>query len=111
MLVVVVVFDLAELFHVIGFQRHPSLLRELSPGFYTHFSPAHRRVICNSFILTFLGTASATVLSERLLTTGDFILHSFVCDSDTGRNTPSRILLCACPHRVVPSGWRMDLNY
>ena len=99
MLVVVVVFDLAELFHVIGFQRHPSLL-----CFYTHFSPAHRRVICNSFILTFLGTASATVLSERLLTTGDFILHSFVCDSDTGRNTPSRILLCACPHRVVPSG-------
>ena len=33
------------------------------------------------------------------------------CDSDAGRNTPSRILLCACPHRVVPSGWRMDLNY
>ena len=26
------------------------------------------------------------------------------CDSDAGRNTPSRILLCACPHKVVPSG-------
>ena len=23
----------------------------------------------------------------------------------------SRIFLYACPHRVVPSGWRMDLNY
>ena len=33
------------------------------------------------------------------------------CDSDVGRNTPSRILLCACPHKVVPSGWHMDLNY
>ena len=40
-----------------------------------------------------------------------FTLHSFVCDSDEGRNTPSRILLCSCPHRVVPSGWRVDLNY
>ena len=25
-------------------------------------------------------------------------------DSDAGKNTPSRILLCACYHRVVPSG-------
>ena len=28
-----------------------------------------------------------------------------------GRNTQSRILLCAYPHRVVTYGWRMDLNY
>ena len=46
-----------------------------------------------------------------------FTLRSFtkifrtVCDSDTGRNTPSRILLCTCPHIVVPFGWRMDLTY
>ena len=45
-----------------------------------------------------------------------FTFHSFprfwhVCDSDAGRNTPSRIVLCACPHKVVPSGWRMILNY
>ena len=33
------------------------------------------------------------------------------CDSDVGRNTPSRILLCACPHKVVLSGWHMVLNY
>ena len=46
-----------------------------------------------------------------------FTLRSFTnicgtfCDSDEGSSTPSRILLCVCPHRVVPSGWRMDLNY
>ena len=33
------------------------------------------------------------------------------CDSDAGRNTPSRILFCACPHRIAPSGWCMALNY
>ena len=33
------------------------------------------------------------------------------CDSDAGRSTPCRNLLCACLHRVVPSSWRMDLNY
>ena len=33
------------------------------------------------------------------------------CDSDVGRNTPSRILVCACAHKVVPSGWRIVLNY
>ena len=32
-------------------------------------------------------------------------------NSDAGRNTPSRILLSTYPHRVDPSGWRMDLNY
>ena len=32
------------------------------------------------------------------------------CDSDASRNTESRILLSACPHRVAPSDWRMDLN-
>ena len=40
-----------------------------------------------------------------------FTLHSFVYDSDAGRNTPPKIFLCAGPHRIVPSGWHMDLNY
>ena len=30
---------------------------------------------------------------------------------DVGRNTPSRILLYACPHKVVLSGWCIVLNY
>ena len=46
----------------IAFRRHPSLFREISPGFYTHFpfytfSPAHRRVIRDIFILTFPGSS------------------------------------------------------
>ena len=55
-------------------------------------------------------TASATVLRGRSLPTGAFyfallphILACF-CDSDGGRKTPSKILLCACPDKVVPSG-------
>ena len=62
-------------------------------------------------------TTSATVLIGHFLPTGAFYLtflpHMFdrFCDSDAGRNTPSRFLLCVCPHRVVPSGWRRDLNY
>ena len=31
--------------------------------------------------------------------------------SDAGRNTPSRIFLYACRHRIVPSSWHMVLNY
>ena len=55
-------------------------------------------------------TANATVLSRHFLPTSFFyralLPHIFdmFCDSDAGRNTPSRILLCACLHRVVPSG-------
>ena len=61
--------------------------------------------------------SSATVLSRPFLPTGVFYLTLFLhifdtfCDSDVDRNTPSRILLCACPRRVVPSGWLMDLNH
>ena len=69
------------------------------------------RFFCHSF------TASATVLRGHVLLTGFYYLvlfsHIFdtFCDPDAGRNTTSRILLCACPHSVVPSGWHMDLNY
>ena len=55
-------------------------------------------------------TASATVLSGRFLPTVLPYTPLFVAHMRTG--TPfSRILLCFCPHRVVPSGWRVDLNY
>ena len=73
---------------------------------------------------TFSQAFSVTVLSRGLrfwvaifYPQAFFTLFSFsdifgtVCDSDVGRNTSSRILLCACLHRVVPSGWPMDLNY
>ena len=62
-------------------------------------------------------TASATVLIGHFSSRGVFyltlLLHIFdtFCDSDARRNTPFRILLCACLHRVVPFSWRMYLNY
>ena len=55
-------------------------------------------------------TTSATVLSRRFFAHRVFYLallpHTLArfCDSDVGRNTLSRILLCACPHKVLPSG-------
>ena len=75
-------------------------------------------------LLYFLPDFSVTVLLRALrcwmgifYPQAFFTLRSFIdifdtfCDSDAGRNTPSRILLCACTHGVVPSGWRIDLNY
>ena len=77
---------------LIAFRRHPSPFRGLSPGFYTHFitfSPAHRRAIRDTFILSFPRsslhsfTASATVLSGHFLLTDVFyftLLHRhFTC--------------------------------
>ena len=118
MLVVVVVFTSPEVFHSLLFDiiPHSSVShRRVLHSFYT-FSPAHHREICDTFILTFLGF-SVTVLPQALrFCVGVFYLQAFftlrsftnICgtffDSDEGRNTPSRILLCAYPHKVVPSG-------
>ena len=57
-------------------------------------------------------TASVTFLSGNFLSTGIFyltLLRQHFWNSLWLRW--SRIILCAYPHRVVPSGWRMDLNY
>ena len=54
---------------------------------------------------------------RAFLLTGVFLpstpspLSGTFCNSDVGRNTPSRILLCACPHKIILSGWRMVLSY
>ena len=82
-------FYLNEGFSFIAFRRHSSFL-----GFSVTILPP---------VLRF----SADVFTHRRF----FTLQSIDCDSDAGRNTPSRILLCTCPHRVIPSGWRMDLNH
>ena len=83
--------------------------------FYT-FSPAHRRVIRDTFISCFF-TASATEFWEAFFTSGIFylalltdILTQF-CGGDEGRNTPTQIILYACPHRVVFHGWHTVLNH
>ena len=72
------------------------------------FSPAHCKVIWNTFIFTFWAFhfIPSAVFS---------ILHScrtfsYICDSDNSRISSSMILLYACSHRVVPSGWGMVLD-
>ena len=110
---------------VFTFPGYFSLPQALHPGFLGQWGspPALSSTLATFGFFTFAKifrhsfTASVTVLSWRFLPTGAFyltllprILGRF-CDSDAGRNTPSRILLCACPHKVVPSGWRMGFNY
>ena len=69
----------------IAFRRHPSPFRELSPGCYTHtFSPAHRRVIRDTFILTFLDPSVTVLLwvlrvwESVFYSQAFFTLHSFL---------------------------------
>ena len=93
-----------------------------SHAFYT-FSAVHRRVIRNTFILTFLRFSITILLRALQFWAGVFLptdvfylallphILACFCDSDVGRNTLSRILLCACPHRIVPSCWRIVWNY
>ena len=110
MLVVVVLPHLRFYFH---FFLTSSLIfswvitRFTFKGIYP-FSPAHCKVICNTFIFTFWAFhfVPSAVFS---------ILHpcrtfSCICDSDNGRISPSMIFLYAGSHRVVPSGWGMVLN-
>ena len=95
-----------------------SLPLALHPGFSGLWRPppvpssASATFGCFTFARFFrhIFTTSATVLSGHFLPTGFFYLallpsiFGTFCDSDACRNTPSRIFLCACPHRVVPSG-------
>ena len=115
---VVVIFDLTGGFSFHCFTTSSLTLPWAIAGSFTpHFVlSAHPIAVwfAITFILTFLGFS----FLPRVLRfwVGIFFphvfftLHSFVCDSGEGRNTPSRVFLCACPHRVVSSGWRMGLN-
>ena len=83
MLVVVVVFLLHWRFFISFFSTSSLTLPWSIAGFlhpfYT-FSPAHRRVIRDTFILTFLCffTASATEFERRFLPQAFFTLHSLL---------------------------------
>ena len=78
--------------------------------FYT-FSSAHRSVIHGTFNFSgqFIFTPSATVFTGPFLPQSFFTLRFFACNSDTGRNIPFRVFLCAYPHRVV--AWCVAFNY
>ena len=118
MLVVVVVFTSPEVFHSLLFDviPHSSVSYRRVFTSILYFQPSSSQRDSRHFHFNFSGlfrhsfTASATVLCGRFYPQAFFTLRSFTnicgtfCDSDEGRNTPSRILLCACPHRVVPSG-------
>ena len=113
----------SEVFHFIVFRRHPSPFRELSPGlhpFYT-FSPAHRRVICDTFILAFLGFSFYRELygfeQAFFYPQAFFTLHFFptfwhVFWFRFEQEHPIQDLpLYACSRWVVPSGLRVISNY
>ena len=95
-------------------QTLPWLLRSMKAS---TSSEVYTGYFCLLYFFHHSFTVRATVLSGRFLPRYvsylallPHILTHF-CDSDAGRNTPSRILLCDCPHRVVPSGWHVVLNY
>ena len=103
--ILVVVFTSLEVFYSLLLTSSLNLpwgIAGFLHPFYT-FSLVHRRVNRDTFILTFLDfsvsfTVIATVLRGNFLHTGAFYLallpyiFGTVCDSDVGRNTPSRIL-------------------
>ena len=104
------------LFHVIGTPHQ--LLRSVKTSTSSDLYSGYFRLLyfCQAFPSYFYG--------ERYYFEQAFFTHRYFfylallpyifgtfCDSDASKNTQSRILLCACPHRVVPSGWRMVLNY
>ena len=115
-------FSSQEVFTFLGYFSLPPALHSSFSGLW-RLPPALSSTLaifgCFTFARLFhhIFTTSGKVLSGHFLPTGVFdvalLPHIFdtFCDSDDGRNTPSRILICACPHRVVPSGWRTDLNY
>ena len=90
----------------------PWAIAEFLHPFYT-FSPAHRRVIRDTFNLTFLGFFSATVLSGHFLPTGVFYPTLLRLWLRCGQETPSRIFLCAYLHRLtLPADawtWTVDV--
>ena len=88
----------------------------VSYSFYTHFIHSALLIVERfaTHLFNFSGlfyhtlNATATVLSGYFYLQTFFTLQSF---SHAGRNTQSRILLSACPHKVILSHWRLILNY
>ena len=116
MLVVVVVLFLTGGFYISGllflatdtspwFLRHvkASISFELYPGYFRlpYFCHAFRHRLYRKRY----GFEWAFFTRRRfLLYAPSPIFLARFCDSDKGRNTLSRIFLCACLHRVVHSG-------
>ena len=122
MLVVVVVFLTAS-FYVSGLLflasgTPPWLLRPVKASTRSELYPGYFQLLyfCQAFTSQFYleryGFWVGIFYLQEFFTLRSFTnIFGTFCDSGEGRNIPSRILLCAFPHRIVPSGWRMDLNY
>ena len=125
MLVVVVVVFLTGGFYVSGLLFHatgtpPWLFRSVKASTSSELYPGYFRLLCfcqafpSQFYHERYGFERTFFTHRRFFTLQSFptFLARFVTQMrDAGRNTPSRMLLCACPHRVVPSGWRMDFEF
>ena len=100
-------FFISLLFGVIP---HPSVSYRcvFTPHFILLVLQSDTRHFHFNYSRLFIFTSSATVLNGSFLPTGIFYPTLLRLWLNAGRNAPSRIFLCTCPHRVVPSGWRMD---
>ena len=122
MLVVVVVFYLTGGFYVSGLLflaagTPPWLLRPVKASIISELYPGcfWLLCICQAFPSQFYRERYdfewAFFTHRRFSPCTPSARFGTFCDSDVDRNTPSRIFLCSCPHRLVPSGWRVALNY
>ena len=101
--------------------QHSTLASQAREGLHQPLNSTLATFDCFTFARLFHHsfTASATVLSGCFLPTVVFYLAllthilSRFCDSDAGRNTPSRILLWPALTKltVAAEDWRMVLNY
>ena len=94
------------------------LLRPVKASTSSELYPGYFRLLyfCQAYSVTALTRALrfwvGICYPQAFLTLRSFIdIFGTFCNSDAVGTPPSRIFLCACPHRVVPAGWRMDLNY
>ena len=114
-------FTSLEVFHSLLFDviPHPSENYHwvFTPILYFQFSSWQSDLRYFHFNFSGLFCRSLSGFERHFLPTGIFLTSTpsrhfgTFCDSDASKNTPSRILLCVCPDRVVLSGWRMVLNY
>ena len=117
MLVVVAVFPHWRFLRFPGYFPLPPALRTGFSGPW-RLPPALSSTVATFGCFTFSQAFPSQFYRERYLFEWEFFIHSIFYLTLLHQHfwnslwlRWSRIILCAYPHRVVPSGWRMDLNY
>ena len=90
--------------------RPPPALSSSLATFNDSFSQAFPSLVC-LILLKVLWFWVSVFYPQLFFTFHSFPTFSRLCDSDASRNTPSRIFLYVCFHRVIPSSYRKPLNY